>query len=117
MTISVKTDWIKHMTVPEPVGVSVTADTLSVDLDDGRTIQVPTLWYPRLAHGSPEEWGNYELSPFGIHWPDLNEDVSVEALLLGEKSGESQASLGKWLAQREQGEKPWLKADYKAWQQ
>jgi len=97
MTTSVKTDMVRQMVVPEPTGLSVTADTLTVDLADGRTVQGPKLWYPRLSHGSSEERSKSELSPFGIHWPAVDEDISVEALLLGEKFGESQASLKKWL--------------------
>ena len=72
--------------------VVITPDTLSVDLTDGRTIAVPLAWYPR-------HWrliGQGE----GIHWPDLDEDISVENLLSGKVSGESQRSLQAWLAQR-----------------
>ncbi|MBC8318828.1 MAG: DUF2442 domain-containing protein [Desulfobulbaceae bacterium] len=82
--------------------VSVTDDTLSVDLSDGRTIQAPTSWFPRLLYSTPEERKNW--SPIGkgqgIHWPDVDEDISVEALLAGKSSGESQQSLKKWLASR-----------------
>ena len=70
------------------VNVTVTEDTLSVDLEDGRTIAVPIGWYPRLAHGTEEERANFQVSGagFGIHWPDLDEDIGVEGLLLGKKS-------------------------------
>ena len=63
--------------------VSVSDDALSVDLGDGRTITVPLAWFPRLAHGTPEERANWRLigSGEGIHWPDLDEDISVESLL------------------------------------
>lgn len=98
---------------PEPTAVMVTEDTLSVDLADGRTIAVPTGWFPRLAHGTPEEWADYELSPMGIHWCQLDEDISVEGLLRGEKSGESAASFKRWLEHRAKGQKPWLEAGYK----
>ena len=81
--------------------VRVTDDTLSVDLTDGRTIAVPILWYPRLAHATPEERNHWEIgSGIGIHWPDLDEDISVEGLLQGKSSGESQKSLQRWLDQR-----------------
>jgi hypothetical protein len=85
---------------PAPVGLKVTDEVLTVDLSDGRSLSVPLHWFPRLEHGTEAERGNFELSPFGIHWPDLDEDISVEGLLRGEKSGESRASLKKWLAGR-----------------
>lgn len=87
---------------PGIVGVVVTGDTLSVDLEDGRTIAVPIGWYPRLAYGTPEERANFEISGagYGIHWPDLDEDIGVEGLLLGKRSMESPASLARWLARR-----------------
>jgi hypothetical protein len=80
----------------------VTDDTLTVDLEDGRTISVPIGWYPRLAHGTLEERSNLQISGagHGIHWPDLDEDIGVEGLLLGKKSAESQASFKRWLEQR-----------------
>ena len=82
--------------------VSVTEDTLSVDLTDGRTISVPLAWYPRLLYGTPGERNNWRLigQGEGIHWPDLDEDLSVEGLLAGRRSGESQISLQRWLEQR-----------------
>jgi len=82
--------------------VVLSSDTLTVDLSDGRTISVPLAWYPRLLHGTPEERNNWRLigDREGIHWPDLDEDVSVENLLLGKPSGESQASFARWLEQR-----------------
>jgi hypothetical protein len=82
--------------------VSVTDDTLIVDLVDGRTISVPLAWYPRLLHGKPEERNNWRLigDREGIHWPDLDEDISVDNLLFGKPSGESQRSFKKWLEER-----------------
>jgi hypothetical protein len=81
--------------------VHITEDTLTVDLTDGRSISVPILWYPRLANATPEERDNWEIgSGIGIHWPDLDEDISVEGLLAGRPSGESQQSLQRWLDQR-----------------
>ena len=84
------------------IDVTVTDDTLSVDLDDGRSIAVPIGWYPRLVHASPEERANYQISGagFGIHWPDLDEDIGVEGLLLGKKSTESRTSFARWLQKR-----------------
>ncbi|MBW3539022.1 MAG: DUF2442 domain-containing protein [Planctomycetes bacterium] len=87
---------------PRIIDVSVTDDTLTVDLEDGRTIAVPLGFYPRLVHGSAGERANFRISGggFGIHWPDLDEDVGVEGLLGGKKSNESPASLHRWLARR-----------------
>jgi hypothetical protein len=84
--------------------VKVTDDTLTVDLEDGRTISAPLEWYPRLVHGTARERANVEIGPFGIHWPDLDEDVSVAGLLAGRPSGETPTSLKKWLDSR--GKKP-----------
>ncbi len=83
--------------------VTVTDDTLSVDLEDGRTIAVPIGWYPRLAYGTPAERANFQISGagYGIHWPDLDEDLGVDGLLLGKKSNESQASWKRWLQRRQ----------------
>jgi hypothetical protein len=84
------------------IHVAVTDDTLTVDLADGRTISVPLAWYPRLLHGTDRERGNFRLigGGEGIHWPDLDEDISVENILQGQPSGESQKSLAQWLASR-----------------
>ena len=86
--------------------VDVTDDTLSVELADGRTISVPLAWYPRLKHGTPGERANWRLigKGHGIHWPELDEDISVENLLAGNASGESQASFKRWLAQRKEAD-------------
>lgn len=82
--------------------VNVTDDTLTVDLADGRTLSVPLAWYPRLLHGTPEERRNWRLigDGVGIHWPDLDEDISIEGMLLGKRSGERQDSLQRWLETR-----------------
>jgi len=87
--------------------VSVTDDTFEVDLADGRTLSVPLTWYPRLLHGTPEERRNWRLigDGVGIHWPDLDEDLSVEGMLLGKRSGESQKSLQRWLQGRAKSDK------------
>ena len=82
--------------------VTVTDDALIVDLVDGRTVSVPVSWYPRLAHGTPAERSNWRLlgRGEGIHWPDLDEDISVAGLLAGRPSGETQSSLQRWLKSR-----------------
>ena len=85
--------------------VLVTEDTLVVELVDGRTISVPLTWYPRLAHGGQAERGHWRFigEGEGIHWPDLDEDISVEGLLAGRRSGETQASLRRWFETRKAG--------------
>jgi len=82
--------------------VSVTADELVIQLADGRTVAVPLAWYPRLLHGTPEERGQWQLSGrgLGIHWPHLDEDISVAHVLSGIPSGESAASLQRWFDSR-----------------
>jgi hypothetical protein len=83
--------------------ISVSDDSLVADLADGRTITVPLAWFPRLAHGTPEERANWRLiaGGEGVHWPDLDEDISVASLLVGRRSGETQDSLRRWLQRRE----------------
>lgn len=85
--------------------VLVSDDTLTAELVDGRTVSVPLAWYPRLLHGSPAERANWRLigPGNGIHWEALDEDISVDNLLLGQPSGESQESLRKWLNGRTTG--------------
>ena len=87
---------------PHAVAVTVSDDAVTVDLVDGRTLSVPIAWYPRLAHATPTERTKWRLTGRGqgIHWPDLDEDVSVEGLLAGRGSRESNASLDKWLKAR-----------------
>ncbi len=72
--------------------VVITDDAISVELSDGRSISAPLAWYPRLLHGTPEERSDWRLvgRGTGIHWPVLDEDVSVQNLLSGQASGESQ---------------------------
>jgi len=88
---------------PRAQRVTVTDDSLTVDLVDGRTVSVPLAWYPRLSHGTPSERDNWRLigEGKGVHWADLDEDISIENLLSGRASGESQSSLTRWLAGRE----------------
>lgn len=92
------------LTLIKIISVTVTDDTLSVDLEDGRTIAIPIGWYPRLAYGTPAERANFQISGagYGIHWPDLDEDIGVEGILLGKKSTESQTSFERWLQRRRQ---------------
>ncbi len=75
---------------------------MTVSLDDGRALSVPLAWYPRLLHGTKQEREEYELigDGEGIHWPQLDEDISVEGLLAGKRSAESDASLARWLETR-----------------
>lgn len=82
--------------------ISVSEDTLTVQLADGRTLSVPLAWYPRLLHGGTKERNRWRLigKGEGIHWPDLDEDISVENLLFGNASGESQESFKLWLKSR-----------------
>ena len=82
--------------------VTVSDEALSVDLVDGRTVIVPLVWFPRLWHGSKEERANLEIFADGayIHWPDVDEDLTVAGLLQGKRSEESPTSLKKWLASR-----------------
>lgn len=95
---------IIEIEVPTVENITITQDTLSVDLSDGRTISVPLAWYPRLAYASQTEQNNWRLigKGYGIHWEDLDEDISVEGLLTGKPSAESQTSFKKWLANRAQ---------------
>lgn len=86
----------------EITNVGITEDELTVHLADGRTISVPILWFPRLAYATPAERENFEIERRGIHWPDLDEDVSIRTLLLGRGLGESRESLEQWLQRRQQ---------------
>lgn len=92
-----------EIVVPDAISVVITDDTLIVDLSDGRTISVPLTWYPRLYHADGEERKRWRLigKGKGIHWEDLDEDISVEGLLAGVPSGESQESFQKWLKSRQ----------------
>ncbi len=96
-----------HSTTPtftrvKIINVTISDDTLAVDLEDGRTIAVPIGSFPRLAYGTPAERANFQISRagYGIHWPDLDEDIGIEGLILGKKSTESQASFERWLQRR-----------------
>jgi hypothetical protein len=91
-----------ELKTPAATDVSVTDETLTVALRDGRTISVPLAWYPRLVHASAAERRNWRLigRGEGIHWPDIDEDVSVAALIAGRPSAESQESFDRWLKSR-----------------
>lgn len=84
------------------IRVEVTNDTVSVALADGRTIAAPLAWYPRLALATAEERNLWRLiaGGRGIHWPAVDEDISVANLLSGQPSTESQRSFKSWLAGR-----------------
>lgn len=69
--------------LPEPVGVRLSEDTMSVDLEGGRTITVPIAWYPRLSHASEAERLAFDLSPVRVHWEAIDEGVSVAGMLAG----------------------------------
>lgn len=85
--------------MPLALGAVVTDDTLTVDLNDGRTVSVPLAWYPRLLHAAPAERANWRLVAHGegIHWPDVEEDISVASVIAGRPSSESAGSLQRWL--------------------
>ncbi|MDP2481252.1 MAG: DUF2442 domain-containing protein [Candidatus Palauibacterales bacterium] len=94
---------LKLDTEPRVVRVEVTGGRLLAHLADERVLSVPLAWFPRLVHATPEERARYDLigGGYGIHWPDLDEDISVEGLLAGRRSGESQRSFERWLRSRE----------------
>ncbi len=95
----------QEVPAPEAERVIVTEDALTAELSDGRTITVPLDWYPRLVHGTPEERDNWELigPGEGIHWPDLDEDISVQGLIAGQRSGEGVKSFRRWLKAKREG--------------
>ena len=91
-----------EIAVPVAEAVTVTEDTLTVGFSDGRSLSVPLAWFPRLVHATPAERKSWRLigRGHGIHWSKLDEDISIEGLLAGKPSGESQASFKKWLSAR-----------------
>ncbi|MDD9984454.1 MAG: DUF2442 domain-containing protein [Gammaproteobacteria bacterium] len=91
-----------ELEVPDAIDVTVSDDTLSVELSDGRTISVPVDWYPRLTHATERQRANWRIigRGNGIHWEDVDEDISVRALLAGKPSGESLSSFKAWLESR-----------------
>ena len=84
------------------VDANITDDTLAVDLADGRSLAIPLAWFPRLLNGSPEERQDWRMigDGQGLHWERLDEDISIEGLLAGRPSGESEKSLKRWLEKR-----------------
>ncbi len=97
----------KRTAEPEAKYVVANDTHLSVQLADGRSVSVPLAWYPRLAAGSPSERNRWELIGDGsaIHWPELDEDLSVEGILAGRRSGESKKSFGNWLKHYRRGDR------------
>ena len=87
----------------QATAVVVTDETITVDLEDGRTIAVPTAWYPRLKLATAAERANYEIDRGGSSWPDVDADFSIRGLLLGRKSGESPKAFKFWLDHRKKG--------------
>ena len=85
--------------IPKALNISLTDDTLSVDLSDGRSISVPIAWFPGLLHSTEQERNNWRLigRGQGIHWEDIDEDINIEGLLAGRSSGEPQGSFKNWL--------------------
>ena len=67
----------------EPGGITFDNNRMIVELSDGRTLGVPLSWFPRLLDATPAQRANYELSPYGLHWEELDEDISVAGLLAG----------------------------------
>ncbi|MBF0377753.1 MAG: DUF2442 domain-containing protein [Desulfamplus sp.] len=87
---------------PKIYNLNINDETLTVEIDDGRTISLPLSWYPRLHYSSVAERENWRLigNGSGIHWSDIDEDISLEGILAGNPSGESQKSLKRWLSQK-----------------
>ena len=90
------------MRIPAALSANISDQTLSVELSDGRSLSAPLTWFPRLLHATPGERSNWKLvgKGDGIRWDDLDEDISIESLLLGRASKESPASLARWLKKR-----------------
>lgn len=90
------------MNRPRATAVRFSDDALTVDLRDGRTVAVPLAWYPRLHHATDSVRSAWRLigGGEGIHWPNIEEDLSVESLIAGRPSQESQTSLRRWLETR-----------------
>ena len=84
----------------ELADVQVTEDELVVELTDGRVIAAPLLWFPRLSYGTVAERNNFVVARTSIHWPELDEDIGVETLLLGRGLGERPESFQRWLEAR-----------------
>lgn len=91
-----------EMVLPRILNVVVTATSIQVDLNDGRTVLLPIGWYPRIEMSDANERARWRLvaDGLGVHWEDIDEDLSVENVLLGRPSAESQTSLQAWLSGR-----------------
>ncbi len=98
---------VELLEIPQAQNVVVTDDALTVDLSDGRTISVPLAWYPRLLNGTPIERNNWRFigENEGMHWPELDEYISVKNIILGKPSGESQKSFQRWLEERKKSDR------------
>ena len=94
-----------EVVIPMATNIIVTEDALTAELSDGRQIVVPLEWYPRLTHATQRERENWEFlgGGTGIHWPDLDEDISIAGLIAGRKSGENAKSFNQWLAAKKAG--------------
>jgi len=97
-----------ELEVPAVQSVSFKGRTLSFHLADGRTVTAPLDWFPRLLNGTARERKNHETigAGYGVHWPDLDEDISVEGMILGRKSFESDRSFQAWLDRRPKRRSP-----------
>src|SRR5690349_11123196 len=95
----------------QATSVRVTDDAITVELEDGRTIVVPTDWYPRLLYATAKPRSNYEMDSVGVTWHDIDADFSIRGLLHGRNSGETPESFKYWLDHRKEGRNVTL-ADY-----
>lgn len=97
----------------QAASVTVTDENITVELADGRSVIVPTAWYPRLRHATPEERADYEIDEYGVTWPAIEADFSIRGLLLGHRSGENPDSFRFWLRNRKHGRRvtviDWMK--------
>ena len=89
---------------PDPLAtaLNLSADRFSVELTDGRSLSVPLAWYPRLMQATEAERAHWRLlgGGYAIEWPDLDEHIGIASLLAGHRSGETEASLKRWMASR-----------------
>ena len=98
---------VELLEIPQAQNVVVTDDALTVDLSYGRTISVPLAWYPRLLHSPPNERNNWRFigGNDGIHWPDIDEDISIKNIILGQPYGEIKNSFQRWLEERKKSDR------------
>lgn len=90
---------------PLAVDLTITDESLTVGLGDGRSLSIPLAWYPRLEQASEAERANWNLlgGGYAIEWPDLDEHIGVAGLLAGRRSGESKVSFKRWMDSRSNG--------------